>query len=316
MRPASLRYRDLLARAAGALGVLVCVNFALQGWAVNTMPRQLLRHARLASSPTTLFLGNSTMAAALDETTFAEASPGSRPLNMALGATQPTEHYLLLRQRPLDRGATVVYGFIDTQMTDPVDGSWTALVGNRALAYYVEPDVAANLFAPESPKWRAGFLLVAHVPLLRERSVFWSRVEGARRFLAGVGLPRQATNRFGRAQDFALLEADPAEFVRRCAAAADRPFSRPVAEILQRAQTNGNPVYVLEMPMTSTHRARFFTSEAWQTYRVHVRALVQQSGARFLDASDWISDDLFADPLHVSEAGARAFSARLAGELR
>jgi hypothetical protein len=281
------------------------------------MPRQLLRHAQSVASPTHVFLGNSTMAAGFDENAFSSAAPGTRPLNLGLGATMPAEHYLLLRQRPLDAGAAVVYGFFDTQLTDPVEGSWSTLIGNRALAYYVDPVVAANLYEKDSLPRRMLFRLIADVPLLSDRAALWGRVERARRTLGGIGVPAKAANQFGRVDDFAALELEPKEFVRRCASVIlhSRPPNAAVVALLRRARESGNPAYVVAMPMTSAHRERYYSNALWRLYLDRMRRMLAATGATLLDAADWMPDDAFSDPLHLGQAGAREFSARLAKEL-
>ncbi len=297
--------------------VLGAVNVGFARAVQNSVPRQLLRHARSVPSPTHVFLGNSAVAAAVDEAAFAAAAPGTRPLNMGLGATMPVEHYLLFRQRPLNAGAVVVYGFFDTQLSDPIEGSWSTLIGNRALAYYIEPGVAADFFESDSLLQRILFQLVARVPLLAERTALWSRVEQARRVLGGIGMPPSASNQFGRVEDFALLEVDPREFARRCAEVVlhARPPSRPVVALLQRARAQGNSIYVLAMPMTSSHRARYYSNALWGLYLDQMRHTLAATGATMIDASDWMPDGAFRDAMHLTAAGAQEFSARLAREI-
>lgn len=309
-----MRARDLLIRGVGALAVLVVANVAVWAGAKNALPRQLVRRAQKMASPTHIFLGNSTMASGVDEAAFAAAMPGSRPLNIALRATFPVEHYLLYRQFQAPRGAWLAYGFIDTQLTDTPQGSWSTLSGSRSLVYYLDPEIAFEMYSPGGG-WRTSLLrMTSHVPVLVNRGAIWGRVERVRRGLEKIGQPPRAESRFGRAVDFALLEPEPAEFASRCERVVreQTQFNRPVAEIFGRAIAQGNPIVVIEMPMTLLHRQRCYTGPAWAAYRQHLRALVSGVGAIYLDASDWLPDEAFSDGLHVNEQWAARFSARLA----
>src|SRR5262249_9580120 len=147
---------------------------------------------------------------------FAMTKPGSRPLNLGLGATKPVEHYLIYKRQIRHHGAKLYYGFLDTQLTDPPDGGWESLVGNRSAAYYLDPAAAPELDFPNDRWGEWGFRTSARVPMLVERAAVWGRVEKLRRWLADAGVPAREANRFGRADDFALLEADEAEFSHRC----------------------------------------------------------------------------------------------------
>ncbi len=309
-----MRARDLLIRGMGALAVLAVANAAVWAGARNALPRQLVRRAQQTAPPTHLFLGNSTMASSIDEAAFAASMRGSRPLNAALGATGPVEHYILYRQIQLSRGAWLVYGFLDTQLTDAPEGSWSTLTGSRSLVYFFDPEIAFEMYAPGG-SWRSRLLRAAsYVPVLVNRGAIWGRVERMRRGLEKLGQPPQAESRFGRSVDFSLLEPEPAEFAGRCERAArdQTPFSRPVAEIFGRATAQGNPIVVIEMPAPSLHRQRCYTGPAWAAYRQHLRALMSGVGAIYLDASDWLPDDAFSDGLHVNKPWAALFSARLA----
>lgn len=309
-----MRARDLLIRCVGAALVLVLANVAMWTASQHTLARQMLRHLSQVPPPTHLFLGDSIMASSLDEAAFAAAMPGSHPLNIALNATTPVEHYLLSRQRSLPHGAWVIYGFVDLRLTDPPDASFRDLVGHRSLAYYVEPAIAFEMYSLDSWWQSAPFRVAAHIPLFVNRNTVWWEVERLRRAAEQLGQPPQATSRFGRAVDFALLEPDATAFALRCAEAvrAQVPFCRPVAALFRRAAANGNPLLVVEMPMTSLHRRRCCTSAAWAAYREHVRALIGDAGGIDLDASDWMPDEAFSDGLHLKDGWAPAFSTRLA----
>jgi hypothetical protein len=298
------------------LSLLLAYNFLL-GWAAKSSQR----HRLLASLETLpretecLLLGNSLMEAGCDAGSLQVGWPGSKPVNIALGATSPVEHYLILKdalQQPI-RPKYIVYGFFDDQLCDPPHGDWSELVGNRAISYTFPGDAAA-LYAPGSvlKKWQ--LWATGHIPMLAERSSPWSRVELLRRSLGDIGLPKHAVNRFGRVEDFAALEAkDTVSFNRRCEEALGRDgFSVPVQGIVRLAREKGVELILLEMPMPSRHRALFYSSATWERMRTRLEGLARQEGAIYLCASDWVPEDgKFEDATHLSNAGAREFSLRL-----
>ena len=310
--------RALVVQLLLAMAVIALANLGIQKLAANSNPRQLLRRGERAEHATDLFLGNSTMAAGLDEAAFAESCPESRPLNMALGATAPVEHFLIYSRQDKHRPVTVYYGFLDTQLTDLPNGGWETLVGNRAMAYYVDLDSALKFYAADSCIKDASLRFVAKFPMLVERYTAWSKVEILRRTFGEVGLVKKETNRFGRAEDFSLLEDDPKEFAGRCqrVTALCTPLSPPVSAIIQKAKGNGASITVVEMPVTEQHRSRFYSSPDWENYRTHLIQLVHDTGATYLSASDWIGEDGFSDHLHLSRSGAKTFSLRLGQTLQ
>jgi hypothetical protein len=313
------------AQLVAALLMLAAFNYAIERFAMHSVPRQLLSKIAAASQVKQLFLGNSLMAAGLDEDAFASswdsARRGASPLNAGLGSSSPVEHLLLLRHtlRRHPELNLVVYGFFDLQLTDPPTGQWDDLFGNRALAYYAEPDVAVSFYGRDSLSYRARFFLIRHIPMFVERASFRAKVEKMRRVLGAVGMPKEKTNQFGRAADFTALEATGRpEFERECdeAVESNRPLCPPVASLLRTGRQAGERMVVVEMPMTSRHRELFYSTQAWARYRRHIRALVEAQGCEYMSLSDCLpSDDLFADNLHMSPQGDRIFSQRLAREL-
>jgi hypothetical protein len=271
-----------------------------------------------------LFLGNSLVEAGCNPSAFRESWPVAqtvpKPVNIALGATSPVEHYLIFKHA-LDRPIHpkyLVYGFFDDQLNATSRGDWPDLVGNRALSYYF-PDEAAALYAPGSSfkKWQ--MRIIGHVPMLAERSSFWGKVELLRREIEDIGMPKQQTTRYGRVKDFAALEAaDLPSFNQRCDAILSRQagFSPAIRKIIELAQQHGLTLVFLEMPMPSRHRNIFYSSPKWGEMRAYLQTLAHQNHAFYLSASDWIEDDLaFEDATHLNEQGAKRFSAKLADTL-
>src|SRR5215471_20742177 len=85
------------------LGVLVAYNLVIHVTARSSQRRHML--ATLDTIPPTtdcVFLGNSLVEAGCDTAAFKEAWPRRdqpiSPINLALGATTPVEHYLILKR--------------------------------------------------------------------------------------------------------------------------------------------------------------------------------------------------------------------------
>jgi hypothetical protein len=197
-------------------------------------------------------------------------------------------------------------------------GDWSDLVGNRAFSYYF-PKEAAELYAPGSrlKEWQLEF--TAAVPMLSERSSLWGKVEQLRRKFEDVGMPKQKSNRFGRVQDFAALEAtDVPSFNRRCSAVVTNRvgFSAPLQKIIELGREHGATVVLLEMPMPSRHRSVFYSSPAWGDLRSYLQTLARENHLVYMPASDWVKDDAnFEDVTHLNERGAKTFSTQLAAAL-
>lgn len=309
-----------------AIGVLLLVvegyNALIQRSAAKSQRQHLLQALdRLSPQTDCLFLGNSLVEAGCDLAAFQAAWPATNEpvaaVNIALGATSPVEHCLILERalrKPL-RLKYLIYGFFDDQLNAPPRGDWSELVGNRAFAYYA-PAQAAAFYAPGSTLKRWQLEATERLPLLAERSSLWGKVERLRRALGDIGLPRHKTNRFGRVDDFAALEAkDIDSFNQRCGAILNRHvgFSPPIRELMRLAKEHGAKVILVEMPMPSRHRTVFYASPAWVQMRGALQTLAGDEQATYIPASDWVLDDgKFEDATHLNEEGARYFSARLA----
>src|SRR5262245_53336645 len=103
--------------------VLVAYNLLIHRTAKSTYRHHLLTSLSAIPLDTDfLFLGNSLVEAGCDPAAFREAWPvgqsAPKPVNIALGATSPVEHYLILKHA-LDRPIHprfLVYGFFDDQL--------------------------------------------------------------------------------------------------------------------------------------------------------------------------------------------------------
>ena len=308
--PLRILWRQLLVAAVG----LCVLNVGIARLARNSVPRQVLRQASRTSGTTDLFLGNSLVQAGFVPSVFQERRPERVAVNLGVGATSPVEHLLMYAASDPGTARGVYYGFFDDQLTRVTEGRWTTLVGNRALSYYVRPDIAERLYAADSLWHRAAFRAVSVVPMLVERQSLWAWVERIRRGLGGIGMPRVETNQFGRVADFSLLEQDARAFEDHCrqAVAAATPLTPAVVEMARRARAGGAQFVAIEMPMPSAHRRLYYQSEAWRAYRAMVESALRSEGALYVAAADWIGDDGFSDALHLSPDGAVRFTRSLA----
>ena len=308
-----------------ALLILVLINFAVHVSARSSLRYQKL--LQLRSLPTTtdcVFLGDSLTEAGCDTAAFESGwSSSQKPLhceNLALGATFPVEHSLILEEalnRPIHL-KYLFYGFFDDKLSTASTCKLSDLIGNRAFVFYF-PERAADLFCPGSmfEKWE--LRTVSWIPMVSERSSLWGKVELLRRAMEDVAMPAQKTTRYGRVSDFAALEAkDVPSFINRCQAVVEgqRGFSRAINNIIQLARTNGAQVVFLEMPLPSHHRQAFYSTSAWKELRSYNQALALRQHVLYLACSDWVKDDSdFEDATHLNEKGARLFSTRLGEEL-
>ena len=302
-----------------AATLFVAFNISVAWMARNSVPRQLLRQIDRTRGVTDIALGNSLIYSGFDPDAYdrALAADPVVAMNAGLGASSVVEHLEIL-SRALQRDDSIrvaIYGFFDFQLTDPPVATVSDLFGNRAISYYAAPAIALQFY--EMPlRDQIEFRLLRHVPVWVDRGVLWSEVEKLRRAMGQVGMPPVATNQFGRAADFARLEASsPAEFEKECRFAIDgaRGLSRPIVQLIADAKAHGARVVIVEMPLPPAHQQEFYSLPAWQEYRKYVAARIRDCGADYIQASDWINDPSeFSDPLHMNKAGATEFSRRLA----
>jgi hypothetical protein len=288
----------------------------------NSVPKKVRARSLASQSDQVIALGNSLIAAGFDEQAFDRGlniAPSTGSVNLGLGASTPTEHLLILRSalRAGAHPATIVYGFYDFQLTQPEVFRTSDLFGNHAMLYYTEPKFAEQFFR-QSLHDHIEFELMRHVPMLVERGAIWAKIERLRRGLSELGMDRKVTNRFGRAQDFSLLEAPGvAQFASDCVSATDRKLNSAVSELIREASYTGIKVVIVEMPMHPYHVETFYRLAAWQQYTSRLRDILAEQNVAFIDASNWISSEQeFADHLHLSPLGASQFSEKLGSRLR
>lgn len=317
--------RQIVVIALSVVAVLLAgANWAVGRAASHSVPRQTIDAINSAPPVIDVFgMGSSLVAAGFDAATigdtFRSAGHKIEALNGALGATGVTEHLALTRLALRHHVVrTLVYGFGDQQMSSGAPLRNSDLIGNRAMLYYQEPDVALQyggfdfLDLVEFQTYRC-------CALLRERSNIWAKVEKMRRAMQDVGMPHQETNQFGRKADFDLLEAaNSSDFERRCQVVMrSGNFLAPaLRELFREAKVAGSRILVVEMPMSPAHVARFYSEPIWKEYRLKTRSVVERSGGIYVDASTWIPEEEdFQDHIHLSRSGAARFSRLLAQEL-
>jgi hypothetical protein len=313
--------KSVIVGIAIAITILVIADLLTARLASNSVPRQLIRI--IVSAPRqidVLGMGNSLMTAGFDPSVFEEkCETAGRPctaVNGALAATGLIEHLALTRLAYRDHSVGIlVYGFFDQQLTSAVADKNSEIVGTRSLLYYLEPDLTLR-YARFDPLDRLFFRAYSSVALLRERGALWAKVEKLRRTMSSVGTPSQQTNEFGRAGDFARLEAnDSRAFELSCenVIRSNQFLSAPVEALFRQAREHATKVLVVEMPMHPEHIKRFYNQPIWSDLRTQTRQRVERVGASYLNASTWVPDEsMFVDHLHLSAAGGRKFSQRLA----
>jgi hypothetical protein len=154
--------------------------------------------------------------------------------------------------------------------------------------------------------------------MLVERLTLWSKVEKMRRRMEEIGLPHEKASEFGRAADFKAMETGLAEFKEICRGCVQQqlPLAPSVDQMVEITRARHAKFVFVEMPMQSDHRKTYYATAEWQAYEQHLRAISDAGGAMFINASDWLPDDHFADDLHADADGAVYFSKRLATVLK
>jgi hypothetical protein len=186
--------RSLFVAIALTAILLFVANVLVGRAARNSVPRQTMRTIDAAPPVIDLLgMGSSTVAAGFDpvsiEGTFQLAGHPVVAVNGALGATGAIEHLLLVR-RALQHHIVqqMVYGFADQAMADNTPLMNSDLIGNRALLYYQEPQIAVR-YARFNWADLISFQTDRCCALLRERGTIWAKVEKIRRAMGAYGMP-------------------------------------------------------------------------------------------------------------------------------
>jgi hypothetical protein len=309
--------RALIRQFAVLIVLFGAFNVALHFARRNSPPRALVRKLWQTPAPDALVVGNSLVVAAVDEEAIrrgGEPNGVRQPVMLGIGYSRPPEHQVLFAEalKKQDRYRALVYVFFDFHLTD--DDIKISPNDNSVLCYYLNPALGARYYA-KTPVERLEFATYPYLPFIIERSAVWERVEVLRRKLGGIGMPPVVENKFGRAADFAALEAaDSATFDRtaRETVAKGKDLILPIRDLVEAGKKHCDRVLFVEMCMPSRHRQLFYETAGWRQYREYVRAKLESQGVEYVNASDWITDDAkFVDNVHLGKDGAREFSERL-----
>lgn len=291
-----MKRRNVIGSICIASVTVLAANWAIERAAANSIPRQTIRRIDTAGPVIDVIaVGNSLVAAGFDPTSFQEAFMArglcTKAVNGGLGSSTTVEHLALTRVAL--RGhvlRNLIYGFGDQQMSAERPLKNSDLIGNYAMLYYQEPQLALQYAGFDSLN-RVEFQIFRRCALFRERSNIWTKVEKLRRIMEEMGMPHQETNQFGRKADLNRLEsADSDEFARRCRSVMQSEdfISPAVQELFKEAEASGTRVTVVEMPMSPLHLRRFYDQPVWNEFRTQNKRAVQRAGASYIDASRWM----------------------------
>jgi len=297
------RNRRRLARFAIVVAAgLVILNVGITIIERNNPTRILAARLQQASNNDYLFLGNSLIVAGID--TDVCSKQRLTCMNAGIGSTQSSEH-AAIAQEAIASGVRgkLIYGFMDLTLSESPELDWK---GNRSIAFHLK-----NVNIPESYGLngvsRYDFILRKSVPLLTYQDSLWANV-----------VRQSATNTFGRASDFSALEDGSSE---RFAARVRKAMAKTsllcpeVMRLLNAAAKDGREVVFVVMPMPAKHRNAYYRTTDWQGYLDRLATELDALGARLVNMDEMALDSDFTDAVHLSPAGATAFTEFLLPEL-
>ena len=297
------RNRRRLARFAIVVAAgLVILNVGITIIERNNPARILAARLQKASNNDYLFLGNSLIVAGID--TDVCSKQRLTCMNAGIGSTQSSEHAAIAQEAIASsvRGK-LIYGFMDLTLSESPEPGWK---GNRSIAFHLK-----NVNIPESYGLtgvsRYDFILRQNVPLLTYQDSLWAKVER-----------QSATNTLGRASDFSVLEDGSSERFDarvRKAMAKTSLLCPEVMRLLNAAAKDGREVVFVVMPMPAKHRNAYYRTSDWQTYLDRLATELDALGARLVNMDEMAVDSDFTDAVHLSPAGATAFTEFLLPEL-
>jgi hypothetical protein len=310
-----VRNRRRLARfAIMVVAGLLMLNIGITIIERNNPTRILAARLQKASNNDYLFLGNSLIVAGID--TDVCSKQRLTCMNAGIGSTQSSEH-AAIAQEAIASGVRgkLIYGFMDLTLSESPEPGWK---GNRAIAFHLK-----NVNIPESYGLtgvsRYDFILRQNVPLLTYQDSLWANVERFRRVLSDKSLKRKsATNTLGRASDYsALVDGSSERFAARVRKAMAKTWllCPEVMRLLNAAAKDGREVVFVVMPMPAKHRNAYYRTPDWQAYLDRLATELDALGARLVNMDEMALDSDFADEVHLSPAGATAFTEFLLPEL-
>jgi hypothetical protein len=302
------------------------LNVAIGKWSVRAPARIKLQTVRDAQDPNMLFVGNSLLDGRLDTTALQQGMGDPRhsirPLNAALGGSDPPVHRLItsyaLRSHPSIR--TLVVGVYDFQLTENDPHTPSELTGTRGLGQdssFSSQEVAAAYGFDRLQE--AEFVLLRPLKMVTYRENAWKYVELLRRSMDEMGMPHAATNRNGRVEDFAALEAGSSTVFDQKADDAlhnGGMLNSSYSHIFDEAARHHLHVIVVVMPMSPSHWDRYYSRPSWNHYLEVEDKLLRAKGIQVIDASRWFPlQTAFVDSLHMTPESATEFSKRLGTQL-
>ena len=298
-----VRNRRRLARFAIVVAAgLMILNVGITIIERNNPTRILAARLQKASNNDYLFLGNSLIAEGID--TVVCSKQRLTCMNAGIGATQSSEH-AAIAQEAIASGVRgkLIYGFMDLTLSESPEPGWK---GNRSIAFHLK-----NVNIPESYGLngvsRYDFILRQNVPLLTYQDSLWAKVER-----------QSATNTLGRASDYsALVDGSSERFAARVRNAMAKTWllCPEVMRLLNAAAKDGREVVFVVMPMPAKHRNAYYRTPDWQAYLDRLATELDALGARLVNMDEMALDSDFADEVHLSPAGATAFTEFLLPEL-
>ena len=307
----------------------------LLGWygPRHFIPEQRMQAAVSAGNGCILILGDSRMAAGLDQPVLHQAlipRGADRCIaDLAIGATDVSGAFVAARRYLAAGRAPViaVLGKVEDSLMDP-DRDATGprmMVGNNALhlVWTTPGDVFAEIDGFPFASIAAfdeglRFLIARGTSMGRYQSLVSLRVQRLQDALTGAD--RGSENRFGQFSDMAALERDlrgRAEARLAAAAAGSGARSSWFGRLVDMLQSRGTRVVVLELPMPGAYRRSISESARALDYRRSFAARLSARGAAYVDLSraPWVDDALFADALHLNARGAAHLSRSLGDAL-
>jgi len=298
-----VRNRRRLARFAIVVAAgLMILNVGITIIERNNPTRILAARLQKASNNDYLFLGNSLIAEGID--TVVCSKQRLTCMNAGIGATQSSEH-AAIAQEAIASGVRgkLIYGFMDLTLSESPEPGWK---GNRSIAFHLK-----NVNIPESYGLngvsRYDFILRQNVPLLTYQDSLWAKVER-----------QSATNTLGRASDYsALVDGSSERFAARVRKAMAKTWllCPEIMRLLNAATKDGREVVFVVMPMPAKHRNAYYRTPDWQAYLDRLATELDSLGARLVNMDEMAVDSDFTDAVHLSPAGATAFTEFLLPEL-
>jgi hypothetical protein len=298
-----VRNRRRLARFAIVVAAgLMILNVGITIIERNNPTRILAARLQKASNNDYLFLGNSLIVAGID--TVVCSKQRLTCMNAGIGSTQSSEH-AAIAQEAIASGVRgkMIYGFMDLTLSESPEPGWK---GNRSIAFHLK-----NVNIPESYGLtgvsRYDFILRQNVPLLTYKDSLWAKVER-----------QSATNTLGRASDYStLVDGSSERFAARVRKAMAKTWllCPEVMRLLNAATKDGREVVFVVMPMPAKHRNAYYRTPDWQAYLDRLATELDSLGARLVNMDEMAVDSDFTDAVHLSPAGATAFTEFLLPEL-